>query len=144
MRSLFIYWRHLHDDVLDIEEQKDLFRHKPIDQLVELAKTLCKEDRPEHDPQEYRTVISETPEDCIKFYTGKRFARPPFQLIYTGTADDYSDFLISLNVMLRLINTSSEKLSFIISLYSDLKQVNGNVAAKFAVDIRNEILYSMK
>ncbi|OKL36841.1 hypothetical protein [Domibacillus mangrovi] len=144
MSHLIIFWRHLHDDVLDVEEYKKLFYNKSLEELTQSAKELCIVDGPKHNPQEYRTIISETPAGCIKFYTRERSVGLPFQVIYKGTANDYLDFLISLNVMLCLLTTSREKYSFIISLYSNLKYVNEKAAARFAADIGNELYFSMK
>lgn len=144
LSHLIIFWRQLHGNVLNADDYKELFYNKSLEELTKKAKELCAVSRPEHGSQEYRTIISETPAGCIKFYTKERSIGQPFQVIYKGTANDYFDFLVSLNVMLYLLPTSREKYSFIISLYSHLKYVNEKAAAKFAADIGNEIYFSMK
>ncbi|MBM7650415.1 hypothetical protein JOC78_003405 [Bacillus ectoiniformans] len=138
--KLVIFWEGTTPDIDAaevIQYQKSFFHDKKIKQLIKSAKGQYKNDCAEHITKScafYVTHVLEETDDL----QGNRVK------VYEGQGNDYTEFMIVLNTLLSLINTSSEKCTFIIKLAAELKYVNREVGTRFIDDLANEVYKYMR
>ncbi|KAB7704438.1 hypothetical protein F9802_17235 [Bacillus aerolatus] len=144
--KLLICWDSLNKgsgEEMNIEQLKQLFQDKKIKQLIKHARSLYKMDIPGQQSPAYSfSVMHDVPMDEE---TEINPVTESSTVIYEGKGNDYKEFLIALNVMLSLIQSSAEKCIFIIKIAAELKYVNREVGTRFIDDLAKEVfIYAKK
>ncbi|OCA91859.1 hypothetical protein [Pseudobacillus wudalianchiensis] len=145
--KLLICWGSLEEGSQEerlIGQLKQSFQDKKIKQLIKHAKSLYKTDTPEQQPSTYSfsVVHDDIPVDKDSDFQP---VKTEGLVIYEGKGNDYKEFLVAVNTMLTLIQSSAEKCIFIIKIAAELKYVNREVGARFIDDLAEEVfLYSKK
>ncbi|HZG70751.1 MAG TPA: hypothetical protein VEY51_04365 [Chondromyces sp.] len=116
---------------------RQLYKDYSIKKLIKQAKSLYKKDNEHPFEQTYSIYVTNHLEEIQNFYDQKT-------VVYEGKGEDYGEFLLVMNVLLSLINTSAERCIFIIKAAAELKYVNREAGARFIDELANEAFRYIK